>query len=96
MASGDQATGIPDYQLRRKVATGVAGIEPATKRLTVARSTAELHAKEFRFSRCEWRGFPQPPLQYSAFGGHGKGRFTVPVRTTFSCECIVSQESERQ
>ena len=29
--------------------TGVAGIEPATKRLTVARSTAELHAKEFGF-----------------------------------------------
>ncbi len=37
MASGDQATGIPDYQLRRKVATPPPGFEPGTCALTVRR-----------------------------------------------------------
>ena len=32
------------YQAALYPVAGVAGIEPATKRLTVARSTAELHA----------------------------------------------------
>ncbi len=37
------ATGIPDYQLRRKVAIGMAGIEPARTDFLGPRSTNELH-----------------------------------------------------
>jgi hypothetical protein len=36
------ATGIPDYQLRRKVAMGHLGFEPRTNRLKAGYSTAEL------------------------------------------------------
>jgi hypothetical protein len=50
MASGDQATGTPDYQLRRKVAIGMAGIEPATFCSQSRRATAALHPV-VRFSR---------------------------------------------
>jgi hypothetical protein len=34
MASGDQATGTPDYQLRRKVATTHTGFEPVISTVT--------------------------------------------------------------
>ena len=48
MASGDQATGIPDYQLRRKVATPPPGFEPGTQRLTVVCATAALRGNSGR------------------------------------------------
>jgi hypothetical protein len=48
MASGDQATGIPDYQLRRKVATPPPGFEPGTQRLTVVCATTALRGNSGR------------------------------------------------
>jgi hypothetical protein len=49
MASGDQATGTPDYQLRRKVAIGMVGIEPTF--LRPKRSVMPFYYIPFQFSR---------------------------------------------
>ncbi len=74
------ATGTPDYQLRRKVATPPPGFEPGTQRLTVVCATAALRGNNGR----RWGAAYASPLLF---------HFIKPFGPT--CErCRASCDSE--